>query len=122
MDVFHPLEQVPDSHRGGAVAIGNFDGVHLGHLALIDAAKAVTANPEVSGPAGVLTFEPHPRSLFRPGETAFRLTTVESKMAALARTGIAFTAIADFDREFADVDESRLSPCPPPARTPTATP
>jgi len=99
MHVFHPLDRVPDSHRGGAVAIGNFDGVHLGHRALIAAADAAG----VDGPTGVLTFEPHPRTLFRPDEPPFRLTTLDTKLDMLSRTGAAFVAIADFNRDFADL-------------------
>ena len=61
---------LPDDLAKAALAIGNFDGVHRGHLAVIEAAEALAKG----GPAIALTFEPHPRQLFRPDEPLFRLT------------------------------------------------
>lgn len=103
MDVFNPFDRLPESHRGGAVAIGNFDGVHAGHLQLVQTAKTLATAPDCLGPAGVLSFEPHPRSLFRPGDPAFRLTSLATKTAALKRAGASFAAVAAFDRAFADL-------------------
>lgn len=69
--------------RGASVAMGNFDGVHLGHRAVIEmAAKAVDA------PLGVLTFEPHPREYFVPDGPSFRLMNAESRANRLARLGV----------------------------------
>ena len=67
--------------RGASVAIGNFDGVHLGHRVVIDRARAA------GGPLGVLTFEPHPREVFRPGPP-FRLMNAEARAHRLEKLGV----------------------------------
>lgn len=69
--------------RGASLAMGNFDGVHLGHRAVIDAARAAC-----EAPLGVLTFEPHPRQYFAPDAPAFRLMNSESRANRLARLGV----------------------------------
>lgn len=63
--------------------MGNFDGVHLGHRSVIDAARAAC-----DAPLGVITFEPHPREFFAPDAPAFRLMNVESRANRLARLGV----------------------------------
>jgi len=68
--------------RGAAVAIGNFDGVHMGHQAVIDLARRVTA------PLGILTFEPHPREVFRPDDPPFRLMSAATRAHRLEKIGI----------------------------------
>ncbi|MGH7188241.1 MAG: bifunctional riboflavin kinase/FAD synthetase, partial [Acetobacteraceae bacterium] len=70
MQIFRDWRAVPEAARGAAVALGNFDGVHRGHARVIAAAHA--ARPDA--PLAVLTFEPHPRELFRPEDPPFRLT------------------------------------------------
>ena len=69
MQIFHDWRDLPEMARGATVALGNFDGVHLGHAHLIRATHA--ARPDL--PLAVLTFEPHPRELFRPDDPPFRL-------------------------------------------------
>jgi len=90
---------LPDHLRGGIVAIGNFDGVHRGHQALLaqtrDLAKAE------GKPWGVVTFEPHPRSFFRPEQPIFRLTSREIKPRLLKALGADFVSVVDFDAELA---------------------
>ncbi|MBR0643807.1 bifunctional riboflavin kinase/FAD synthetase [Roseomonas hellenica] len=88
---------VPEAARGGTVALGNFDGVHLGHLAVLRAAHA--ARPELT-PA-VLTFEPHPREHFRPDDPPFRLTLLGEKCAALAAAGVRVVHALPFDTDLA---------------------
>jgi riboflavin kinase/FMN adenylyltransferase len=63
--------------------MGNFDGVHLGHRSVIDAARAAC-----DAPLGIVTFEPHPREFFAPGAPAFRLMNAESRANRLARLGV----------------------------------
>jgi riboflavin kinase/FMN adenylyltransferase len=88
----HPL-------RGAVVAIGNFDGVHRGHQAVI--ATAQRRATSISRPAAALTFEPHPRSFFQPGEPLFRLTDERNKLRLLASTGLDGAIVLPFDAALA---------------------
>jgi|SRR5215469_11605083 len=85
--------------RGAVVAIGNFDGVHLGHQAVIAAAKQ--AARESAAPFAVLTFEPHPRSVFQPGAPPFRLTPFRAKSRVLESLGVDLLFTLHFDLDFA---------------------
>ncbi|WP_304619024.1 bifunctional riboflavin kinase/FAD synthetase [Paracoccus sediminilitoris] len=73
----------PSDARGASVAMGNFDGVHKGHRAVIDAARAAG-----DAPLGVVTFEPHPRQYFVPDAPPFRLMNPEARANRLARLGV----------------------------------
>lgn len=86
---------VPDPLRGAVVAIGNFDGVHRGHRALIDTARRLA--DEGGRPAAVLTFEPHPREFFNPGKPLFRLTPEPEKLRVLRRRGLDGAVVERFD-------------------------
>lgn len=77
---------IDPADRGAAAAIGNFDGVHLGHRHVIALAQARAAGLGV--PSGVLTFEPHPREFLRPGGPAFRLMDAGARANRLARLGV----------------------------------
>jgi riboflavin kinase/FMN adenylyltransferase len=90
---------LPDHLAGAAFAIGNFDGVHRGHLAVIEAAEALAKGR----PAIALTFEPHPRAIFRPAEPLFRLTPPAAKTLLLERAGLAAVVTLTFDRTFASI-------------------
>ena len=70
--------------RGATLAIGNFDGVHLGHRAVIERARTAVHD----APLGVLTFEPHPRDYFRPGSPPFRLMNAEARAHRLQKLGV----------------------------------
>jgi len=85
--------------RGAVVAVGNFDGVHRGHQAVIAAAKKAALAASV--PCAVLTFEPHPRSVFQPGAPPFRLTPFRAKSHALERLGVDLLFTLHFDLGFA---------------------
>lgn len=74
---------MPADARGATVAIGNFDGVHLGHRSVIDVARGAA-----DAPLGIVTFEPHPREYFFPDADPFRLMNAESRANRLARLGI----------------------------------
>ncbi len=85
--------------RGAVVAIGNFDGVHRGHRALIGV--ALDRARRLGKPAAALTFEPHPRAFFHPGEPLFRLTDEAAKLRLLASTGLDGAIVLTFDAALA---------------------
>lgn len=82
------------SARGASVAMGNFDGVHRGHQAVIDLARG-------AAPLGIVTFEPHPRQFFAPGAPAFRLMNAEARANRLARLGVEHLFQLPFDATLA---------------------
>jgi riboflavin kinase/FMN adenylyltransferase len=88
-----------DRLRHGVVAIGNFDGVHRGHRALIDTALDRARSND--RPAAVLTFEPHPRSFFHPEAPSFRLTSEAAKLRLLAGTELNGAVVLKFDEHLA---------------------
>src|ERR1700689_1584731 len=88
-----------DALRGAVVAIGNFDGVHRGHRAVI--AAALEQARVLARPAAALTFEPHPRAYFNPGEPLFRLTDEAVKLRLLASTGLDGAIVLTFDAALA---------------------
>lgn len=88
-----PASAIP---KGAVVAMGNFDGVHLGHRAVIDAALRMG---QAHGKAALaVTFEPHPRSFFSPNSPQFRLTTEANKLRLLAGAGLAGAVVMTFDK------------------------
>ena len=88
-----PAAAIP---RGAVVAMGNFDGVHLGHRAVI--AAALQMGRAHDRPALAVTFEPHPRSFFSPNTPQFRLTDEASKLRLLAGTGLSDAVVMTFDK------------------------
>ncbi len=98
-DVIRGWRGTSPARRGAVLALGNFDGVHLGHAHLIHAAHA--ARPDL--PLGVLTFEPHPRELFRPDDAPFRLSLEGERRDALAALGVQRIHQLEFDRDFANL-------------------
>ena len=88
-----------DEDKGAVVAIGNFDGVHRGHRAVVDAAARIAR--EAGAPQGVLTFEPHPRSVFQPDIAPFRLTPFRGKARQIELLGADVLYALHFDLEFA---------------------
>jgi riboflavin kinase/FMN adenylyltransferase len=97
--IFRHFGDVPPGLRGAVVAIGNFDGVHRGHRALIAEAK-VQAEARRS-PLAVLSFEPHPQEYFRPSPDCFRLTPLRTKARLLADLGVDALFALTFDGEMA---------------------
>jgi riboflavin kinase/FMN adenylyltransferase len=93
MKIYQDWRGLPLAARGASVALGNFDGVHLGHAAVLRAAHG--ARPDV--PRGMLTFEPHPREFFRPQDPPFRLTLAEERAAALEALGVEILYQIPFD-------------------------
>ena len=97
MHLIEGVAAVPRDCRGAVVAIGNFDGVHRGHQSLLEIARAEAAR--LGSPWGVVTFEPHPRSFFRPDEPVFRLTPRAIKARLIKALGASFLAVLPFDAE-----------------------
>jgi riboflavin kinase / FMN adenylyltransferase len=85
--------------KGAVIAIGNFDGLHRGHRAVIAEAKRIAADGGV--PFGILTFEPHPRSVFVPNGPPFRLTPFRAKTRLIEEAGTDVLFTLRFDRSFA---------------------
>jgi riboflavin kinase/FMN adenylyltransferase len=92
--------------RGAAVAIGNFDGLHLGHQAVI--AETRRAAHQIGAAVAVLTFEPHPRSFFRPKDPPFRLTPLRLKARVIEALGVDLLFVVRFDAEFASLSAGRF--------------
>ncbi len=93
------LPALPDALRGGALALGNFDGVHLGHQAVIGAAIAHARAHGV--PALVATFDPHPARHFRPDAPPFALTSLSQKLELFAGLGLDGTIVIPFNTALA---------------------
>lgn len=81
MQIHKHWQGIPASARGASVAMGNFDGVHLGHQSVIDLARG-------HAPLGIVTFEPHPREFFSPAAAPFRLMNAEARANRLAKLGV----------------------------------
>ncbi|MFG1413088.1 bifunctional riboflavin kinase/FAD synthetase [Xanthobacter sp. VTT E-85241] len=99
--VVQGIAPIPARIARPVLAIGNFDGVHRGHRAVINAALAMAQT--LGRPAAALTFEPHPRSFFQPDANLFRLTPGQQKLDCLARTGLAGAIVLPFDAALARV-------------------
>ncbi|MCQ0093925.1 bifunctional riboflavin kinase/FAD synthetase [Roseovarius sp. M141] len=99
MRIFHDYKAVPASAKGASAAIGNFDGVHLGHRTVIDLARDAGA---VSGaPLGIVTFTPHPREHFAPDAPPFRLMSPGARANRLAKLGVETLFELPFDAAMA---------------------
>ena len=101
MDVVYGWQEVPEQLKGGSLAIGNFDGVHRGHRAVLSAAKAKAK--ELGAPAGAMIFEPYPRKYFQPQKSFFRLTPLPRKLELLSQCDLDFTAVIPFDKTLAEL-------------------
>ena len=99
MERFTSLSNVPEHGRGASVAIGNFDGVHLGHQAVIDHARRADC------PLGVMTFEPHPREFFAQSKgtelPSFRLMSADARAHRLGKLGVQMLYEVPFDNTIA---------------------
>tara|TARA_R110001592_G_scaffold3525_35_gene20293 strand:+ start:9991 stop:10962 length:972 start_codon:yes stop_codon:yes gene_type:complete len=99
MYYFETYKDLTDAARGCVIVIGNFDGVHLGHQALLNQARQVA--DDLGKALGVLTFEPHPRQLFRPDDRPYRITPQTLKAERLDASGVDYVFSLPFDWDFA---------------------
>lgn len=98
MHPFRTWSEVPAQLRGGVLSLGNFDGLHLGHQAVLGKARDLArAN---GAPAGVMTFEPHPLLFFKPEQEPFLLSPFRTKARMIEAMGLDYLFVQTFDREF----------------------
>ena len=93
---------VPDNLRGSIVALGNFDGYHLGHQAVV--VRALARGFHERRPVLVATFDPHPVRLFKPAVPPFRLTTLDQREELFANAGADAMLVFEFDATLAAMD------------------
>jgi riboflavin kinase/FMN adenylyltransferase len=102
MRLFRHYDRIPPPGRGAVVAIGNFDGVHRGHQAVIETARHTAE--ALGAPLGVMTFEPHPRLFFQPDQAPFRLTAFRTKARLLQALGVERLYCLPFRRKLASLE------------------
>lgn len=105
MRTFTSWENLGAAKRGASVALGNFDGVHIGHQAVIDLARA-KAGPDQ--PLGVVTFEPHPRQFFAPDAPPFRLMNAAARAHRLEKLGVSHLYQLPFDAALANLSPEQF--------------
>src|SRR3546814_16203316 len=110
MERLHSSAPMPAHLRGGIMALGNFDGFHAGHQAVVS--RAVELARAQGRPAIVATFDPHPMRLFRPATNWFRLTTLDQPERLFARAGADAMLVFEFTRELAALDPRRCVDLP----------
>jgi riboflavin kinase / FMN adenylyltransferase len=94
MQIHQDWQWLDPAARGASCAMGNFDGVHVGHRSVIDLARR-------DAPLGIITFEPHPRQIFQPDQPAFRLMNAEARANRLAKLGVSHLYQLQFNRALA---------------------
>ncbi len=99
MEIFNDISNIAAHAKGAVIAIGNFDGVHRGHQALIRAAEKIANDQGLK--FGVLTFEPHPRKLFQPDLPPARITSHNIKAKRLKTENVDFLYSLEFNWDFA---------------------
>jgi riboflavin kinase/FMN adenylyltransferase len=104
MRVFDLSSPVSADAQQAIVAIGNFDAVHLGHQFLLAEAKKISEIKKL--PLAVLTFEPHPRRLFRPDDAPFRITPINVKLERLEKNNVDIVYICPFNWELAELSST----------------
>ena len=109
--VIRGWKDLSDGDRGAAVAMGNFDGVHLGHQRVIGlAAKAAAqAGAPPGAPLGVITLDPHPRAYFRPDEPLFHLMKPDQQARALEALGVDMLYVLPMDAELAEMTDRQFA-------------
>ncbi len=101
--MIHGWRDIEPEHRGAAIALGEFDGVHRGHQRVV--AAAATAAGGLRAPLGVISFEPHPRRYFFPSVEPFRLMTLDQQARALDDIGVDVFYVLPFNAEMAQMSD-----------------
>ena len=101
MQVYHRYENLPECVFNAATAIGNFDGVHLGHQKIIQQAEKISSKYKI--PLNVLTFEPHPYTFFKSKTEGFKITSLRKKIEVISSVGVDNLIIMHFDKKFAKI-------------------
>jgi len=107
IEVIHGWKDLAPTQRGAAVALGNFDGVHRGHQAVLEAAKAAARRLGVA--SGVVSFDPHPRRYFQAAAEPFSLMTPDQTARALQAAGIDRLYLLPFDAEMAELTDRQFA-------------
>jgi riboflavin kinase/FMN adenylyltransferase len=102
MRIAQGLDSYPPDAAPGVVALGLFDGIHLGHRAILG--TAVSRARELGVPAVACTFDPHPMQVLQPERAPLPITTLSERLALIADTGIAIALVLPFSREFAAIE------------------
>jgi riboflavin kinase/FMN adenylyltransferase len=102
MRIIRDYQFIAPEDRGAAVAIGNFDGVHLGHQAVIDVVRGIA--DDIGSPLGILTFEPHPREYFAPDSPDFKLMGADTKANRLEKLGVEHLYQLNFNAALSALD------------------
>jgi riboflavin kinase/FMN adenylyltransferase len=103
---FEPSEPIPNGAKGASIALGNFDGVHLGHRAVIDAARA--AGEAESAALGAAVFSPHPRRVLQPDAPPFQLQTPDQRARSLKALGVQCHYAIGFDHVLSQLSDRKF--------------
>src|ERR1700761_3442383 len=107
MQVFRSLSEIPENFGPTVVAIGNFDGVHRGHQAIIGNVRERAGRLQAKSVA--LTFDPHPVRLLRPEQAPRLITPLAQRLDLLSRTGLDATVVVPFTREFSQLSAQEFA-------------
>ncbi|MET0294405.1 MAG: bifunctional riboflavin kinase/FAD synthetase [Phenylobacterium sp.] len=107
MRVITGWKDLPEADRGASVALGNFDGIHLGHQQVI--ALAAEAAGRLDAALGVISFDPHPRTLFNPGQPHYHLMTRDQQIRVLAGLGVQRLYLLPFDMPLARLSDREFA-------------
>ena len=102
MELVRGIHNIQAAHQQGVLTIGNFDGVHLGHQAILSRVKMLAEQYEA--PSGIMIFEPQPREFFAPNEAPGRLARLRDKVAFLSGLGIDYVLCMPFNNRLRNLD------------------
>ncbi|MCK5296501.1 MAG: bifunctional riboflavin kinase/FAD synthetase [Alphaproteobacteria bacterium] len=106
MHIFRYISDLPNDAKIGVIALGNFDGIHLGHQKVLEEAKSIA--DKLGSSLCMMTFEPHPRSFFAPDGDSFLLTTCRNKAGIIEKIGFSDLYIQKFDADFANMSPEKF--------------